>query len=82
MHRYLYVRRAPSDMAAKPLVLIAHYDARPDGAGMRHLTQEVGGPWQNSSFFVLRVVNCLFVLEAIWSEFVIGRRLAVYEKGH
>jgi biofilm PGA synthesis N-glycosyltransferase PgaC len=34
------------------------------------------------SFFVLRVVNCVFVLEAIWSEFVIGRRLAVYEKGH
>jgi poly-beta-1,6-N-acetyl-D-glucosamine synthase len=34
------------------------------------------------SFFVLRLVNCLFVLEAIWSEFVIGRRLAVYEKGH
>ena len=34
------------------------------------------------SFFVLRIVNCLFVLEAIWSEFMIGRRLAVYEKGH
>lgn len=34
------------------------------------------------SFFVLRIVNCLFVLEAIWSEFIIGRRLAVYEKGH
>jgi biofilm PGA synthesis N-glycosyltransferase PgaC len=34
------------------------------------------------SFFVLRIVNCLFVLEAIWSEFVIGKRLAVYEKGH
>lgn len=34
------------------------------------------------SFFVLRIINCLFVLEAIWSEFVIGRRLAVYEKGH
>src|SRR5215203_1555012 len=34
------------------------------------------------AFFVLRVVNCLFVLEAIWSEFVTGRRLAVYEKGH
>jgi biofilm PGA synthesis N-glycosyltransferase PgaC len=34
------------------------------------------------SFFVLRIVNCVFVLEAIWSEFVIGRRLAVYEKGH
>lgn len=34
------------------------------------------------SFFVVRVVNCVFVLEAIWSEFVIGRRLVVYEKGH
>lgn len=34
------------------------------------------------AFFVLRIVNCLFVLEAIWSELIIGRRLAVYEKGH
>lgn len=34
------------------------------------------------AFFVLRIVNCMFVLEAIWSEFIIGRRLAVYEKGH
>jgi biofilm PGA synthesis N-glycosyltransferase PgaC len=34
------------------------------------------------AFFVLRIVNCLFVLEAIWSEFIIGLRLAVYEKGH
>ena len=34
------------------------------------------------SFFVLRFINCLFVLEAIWSEFIIGKRLAVYEKGH
>lgn len=34
------------------------------------------------SFFVIRVVNCVFVLEAIWSEFVVGRRLVVYEKGH
>lgn len=34
------------------------------------------------AFFVVRIVNCLFVLEAIWSEFIIGRRLAVYEKGH
>ena len=34
------------------------------------------------SFFVLRVINCVFVLEAIWSELIIGRRLAVYEKGH
>lgn len=34
------------------------------------------------SFFVLRIINCYFVLEAVWSEFIIGRRLAVYEKGH
>jgi hypothetical protein len=34
------------------------------------------------SFFVVRIVNCLFVLEAIWSEFVLRRRLLVYEKGH
>lgn len=34
------------------------------------------------AFFVLRVVNCAFVLEAIWSELVVGRPLLVYEKGH
>ncbi len=34
------------------------------------------------SFFVLRVVNCTFVLEAIWSELIVGRRLMTYEKGH
>jgi cellulose synthase/poly-beta-1,6-N-acetylglucosamine synthase-like glycosyltransferase len=34
------------------------------------------------SFFVLRVVNCVFVLEAIWSELIVRRPLLVYEKGH
>ena len=34
------------------------------------------------AFFVLRVVNCIFVLEAIWSEFVVRKPLLVYEKGH
>jgi cellulose synthase/poly-beta-1,6-N-acetylglucosamine synthase-like glycosyltransferase len=34
------------------------------------------------AFFVLRVVNCAFVLEAIWSEMVVRRPLLVYEKGH
>ena len=33
-------------------------------------------------FFVLRVVNGVFMLSAIWSEVVMGRRLLVYEKGH
>jgi poly-beta-1,6-N-acetyl-D-glucosamine synthase len=34
------------------------------------------------AFFVIRVVNCVFVLEAIWSEMVMRRPLLVYEKGH
>ena len=29
------------------------------------------------AFFVVRVVNCVFVLEAIWSEMIVGRRLVV-----
>ncbi len=34
------------------------------------------------SFFVLRAVNSLFILEALWSELVLRRTLRVYEKGH
>ncbi len=34
------------------------------------------------AFFVLRTVNALFLLEALWTEMVLKRRLAVYEKGH
>ena len=34
------------------------------------------------SFLVLRWVNCLFMLEAVWSELVVGKRLTTYEKGH
>jgi biofilm PGA synthesis N-glycosyltransferase PgaC len=34
------------------------------------------------SFFVLRVVNGLFMLRALWRELVAGRPLLVYEKGH
>jgi biofilm PGA synthesis N-glycosyltransferase PgaC len=33
-------------------------------------------------FFVLRWVNGLFMLRALWQEFVLRRPLAVYEKGH
>jgi cellulose synthase/poly-beta-1,6-N-acetylglucosamine synthase-like glycosyltransferase len=33
-------------------------------------------------FFVLRVVNGAFMLRALWDEFVAGRSLALYEKGH
>jgi biofilm PGA synthesis N-glycosyltransferase PgaC len=34
------------------------------------------------SFFVLRIVNSLFILEAVWSEMIMRRPLLVYEKGH
>jgi cellulose synthase/poly-beta-1,6-N-acetylglucosamine synthase-like glycosyltransferase len=34
------------------------------------------------SFFLLRTVNAVFFLMAVWSEIIRGRTLAVYEKGH
>ncbi|MFI5403212.1 MAG: glycosyltransferase [Planctomycetota bacterium] len=34
------------------------------------------------SFFVLRLVNGVFMLRALWCEFVLKRTLTVYEKGH
>jgi cellulose synthase/poly-beta-1,6-N-acetylglucosamine synthase-like glycosyltransferase len=34
------------------------------------------------SFFVLRVVNGVFMLSAMWRELVLRRPLLVYEKGH
>jgi poly-beta-1,6-N-acetyl-D-glucosamine synthase len=33
-------------------------------------------------FFVLRLVNAVFLLRALWSELVCGRSLRVYQKGH
>jgi len=34
------------------------------------------------AFFVLRLVNGVFLLEALWKEFVLRQPLLVYEKGH
>jgi poly-beta-1,6-N-acetyl-D-glucosamine synthase len=34
------------------------------------------------AFFVLRLVNSIFMLEAFWSELVMRRTLTTYEKGH
>ena len=34
------------------------------------------------SFFVLRFVNCIFILEAFFGEIIMQKRLTVYEKGH
>ena len=33
-------------------------------------------------FFVLRLVNGLFILKAVWCELISGHSLRVYEKGH
>ncbi len=34
------------------------------------------------AFFVLRLVNGYYFLEAIWSEWLLKRSALVYEKGH
>jgi hypothetical protein len=34
------------------------------------------------AFFVLRTVNAVFFLSAVWSELVMGRGFHRYEKGH
>jgi biofilm PGA synthesis N-glycosyltransferase PgaC len=34
------------------------------------------------SFFVLRVVNALYMLRAVWRELIMRKPLLVYEKGH
>ena len=34
------------------------------------------------AFMVLRLVNSLFFIEAVWSEVLMRRRLDTYEKGH
>lgn len=33
-------------------------------------------------YFVLRMVNAVFMLKALWAELIAGRPLNVYEKGH
>jgi len=33
-------------------------------------------------FYILRTVNAIFMLEAIWTEYILKKPLLVYEKGH
>ncbi len=49
--------------------------ALPRGEGRRALMSV-------PSFFVLRTVNAVFFLLALWAELVQGRRFQTYEKGH
>jgi biofilm PGA synthesis N-glycosyltransferase PgaC len=47
------------------------------------LRKEVGKAMASlPAFFVLRTVNSIFLLNALWMEDVMRRRLSVYEKGH
>ncbi len=34
------------------------------------------------AFFVLRIINAIFILEAYWTELILRKRLTQYEKGH
>lgn len=34
------------------------------------------------SFFILRTINGIFILEAVWSEMIMKKPLRIYEKGH
>jgi biofilm PGA synthesis N-glycosyltransferase PgaC len=34
------------------------------------------------TFFVLRTVNAIFFIRALWAELIAGRSLRIYEKGH
>jgi biofilm PGA synthesis N-glycosyltransferase PgaC len=34
------------------------------------------------AFFVLRTVNSIFLLEALWSELIVRKSFRIYEKGH
>ena len=34
------------------------------------------------SFLILRAVNCIYTLEAFWSELLTRKRLTIFEKGH
>jgi poly-beta-1,6-N-acetyl-D-glucosamine synthase len=64
-----YVLDAPAVLV--PIVLVAWKFGR-----LRQALASV------PAFFVLRTVNGIFLLEALWKEFVVSRPLLVYEKGH
>jgi cellulose synthase/poly-beta-1,6-N-acetylglucosamine synthase-like glycosyltransferase len=74
-------------VAIDPLVLLAYLVDAPvvlvpvlwQARGRR----EVGRALASfPSFFVLRIVNGVFMLRALWRELVVSRPLVVYEKGH
>jgi hypothetical protein len=70
-----------------PLFLLAYVVdlpvvALPALAGARRRGETARALLSLPAFAVLRLVNSLFMLRAVTSELVLGRRLDVYEKGH
>ena len=64
-----YVLDAPAIMVPVAFAALQHKQVRKAAASL-------------PAFFILRVVNGLFLLEALWNELLVGRPLLVYEKGH
>jgi cellulose synthase/poly-beta-1,6-N-acetylglucosamine synthase-like glycosyltransferase len=70
-----------------PLILLAYLVDAPvvlvpvlwQATGRREVGRALGS---FPSFFVLRVVNGLYMLGAVWRELIVRRPLVVYEKGH
>ncbi len=59
-----------------PAVLIPVFLSAQHKRGMGRILASV------PSFFVLRTVNSVFMLEAFWSELIMRKKFSVYEKGH
>jgi biofilm PGA synthesis N-glycosyltransferase PgaC len=74
-------------IAVTPLMLLAYLVDAPvlmvpvlwQAAERRELRRALASM---PGFFVLRIVNGVFMLRALWNELVVRRPLLVYEKGH
>jgi poly-beta-1,6-N-acetyl-D-glucosamine synthase len=74
-------------VAVDPLILLAYLIDAPvivvpvlwQAVGRREVGRALASL---PGFFVLRIVNGVFMLSAVWRELVVGRPLLVYEKGH
>jgi biofilm PGA synthesis N-glycosyltransferase PgaC len=74
-------------IAIDPIFLLAYVVDAPvimvpvlwQAAGRREVGRAIAS---FPAFFVLRIVNGVFMLAALWRELVVGRPLLVYEKGH
>lgn len=84
---YLFLIPLSAVLLQTPIVLLAYVIDAPlilipvllKGIGRRESIRVLTS---FPSYFVLRLVNAWSMLEASWSELILGRRLTEYEKGH